>query len=509
MREDINPIIKMDYPDPDVIRVGDVYYMVSTTMYFMPGGAILQSYDLVNWELVGYIFDTLDDTPAERMELEQTEYAGGMWAPSIVYEKDRFYVFFMSHSGKKNYLFEAESIKGPWHKRVVEGEYHDASVLFDNGSCYLVYGNTEIRLTELNSELTGPKKGGLDRVIVKDKKGMALGYEGSHIKKIGKNYYLFLINWPKDGIRTESCFKSDSLEGEFKGGVVLSDTRGIEGRGVAQGGIVDTPDGKWYSILFQDMGAAGRIPVLVPITWKDDFPVFGTEGKIPAKFEVPKGKRNLLRPLYTSDKFIPKGNDPADKSLSLCWQWNHSPDNRLWRLLPAGGLEIKTGKISINPTQARNTLTQRMLWPACTAWVTIDADKLNDGDFAGLCALQSNYAMVGIKKEHSVSYLVVTVAANGGRKSMGGADYMPCEIVEKIRLNSAEATVGIHADFSGGKDIAEFMYMHKKKASKVGKPHAMSFSLAHFTGNRFGLCCYSTREIGGSCVFKNFEYLPE
>ena len=85
MSENINPIIKTDYPDPDVVRVGDTFYMVSTTMYFMPGGALLQSKDLVSWELVGYLFDKLDDSPAERMEREMTEYAGGMWAPSIRY----------------------------------------------------------------------------------------------------------------------------------------------------------------------------------------------------------------------------------------------------------------------------------------------------------------------------------------------------------------------------------------------------------------------------------------
>ena len=89
---DINPITKCDYPDPDVIRVGDVYYMVSTTMYFMPGGAFLRSYDLANWELVSYIFDSLDDTPNERLENELTNYAGGMWAPSLRYHDGKFYV---------------------------------------------------------------------------------------------------------------------------------------------------------------------------------------------------------------------------------------------------------------------------------------------------------------------------------------------------------------------------------------------------------------------------------
>ena len=92
MKKLVNPILKMDYPDPDVIRVGDTYYMVSTTMYFMPGCVILRSYDLAEWEIVGYVYDKLDDTPAERMEFEKNEYSGGMWAPSIRYWGEEFFL---------------------------------------------------------------------------------------------------------------------------------------------------------------------------------------------------------------------------------------------------------------------------------------------------------------------------------------------------------------------------------------------------------------------------------
>ena len=96
MRKNVNPILKMDYPDPDVIRVDDTFYMVSTTMYFMPGCSILRSYDLASWEIAGYAYDELDDTPEEKMELEKTEYGGGMWAPSIRYHEGKFYIFFLS-----------------------------------------------------------------------------------------------------------------------------------------------------------------------------------------------------------------------------------------------------------------------------------------------------------------------------------------------------------------------------------------------------------------------------
>ncbi|MBQ3898973.1 MAG: family 43 glycosylhydrolase, partial [Lachnospiraceae bacterium] len=121
MKKLVNPILKMDYPDPDVIRVGDTYYMVSTTMYFMPGCVILRSYDLAEWEIVGYVYDKLDDTPAERMEFEKNEYSGGMWAPSIRYHENEFIISFRSNSGDKNYIFRSDKIEGPWKKNVLQG----------------------------------------------------------------------------------------------------------------------------------------------------------------------------------------------------------------------------------------------------------------------------------------------------------------------------------------------------------------------------------------------------
>ena len=165
----------------------------------------------------------------------------------------------------------------------MEGFYHDCSLLFDDDDrVYIVYGNRNIHLTELKEDLSGPKPGGLDRIVVKDAEGPFLGYEGTHFYKIKGKYYLFFIHsLQNEWKRTEACFVSDSLDGEFVGGDVLNDDMGYCNSGVAQGGIVDTPDGKWYAILFQDRGAVGRIPVLVPMTWENDYPVLGVRGRVP------------------------------------------------------------------------------------------------------------------------------------------------------------------------------------------------------------------------------------
>ena len=138
-----NPILKTDFPDPDVIRVDDTYYMVSTTMHFMPGAVILRSFDLINWEIYSYVYDALDDTPAQRMEGDKSIYGQGMWAASLRYHNQKYYVCFVANDTQKTYLYQAQNIKGPWGKQTIDGFYNDPSLLFDDDDrAYIVYGNT-------------------------------------------------------------------------------------------------------------------------------------------------------------------------------------------------------------------------------------------------------------------------------------------------------------------------------------------------------------------------------
>ena len=217
-----NPILMADVPDPDVIRVGDTYYMINTTMHFMPGGEILRSYDLINWEHETYVFDTIDGTPAQKLEGDLNIYGKGMWAGTIRHHDGMFYVAFSCNDTKKTYLYRSKDIKGPWKRNIIEGFYYDMSLLFDDDKVYVVHGNTDIFITELNEDLTGPKEGGLARQIVKDTNAKILGYEGSHIYKIDGRYYLFLIHsLPDRWMRTEAMYSADSLEDEFTGVTVL------------------------------------------------------------------------------------------------------------------------------------------------------------------------------------------------------------------------------------------------------------------------------------------------
>ncbi|MCM1568210.1 MAG: family 43 glycosylhydrolase [Roseburia sp.] len=562
----INPLTGTDCPDPDVIRVEDTYYMVNTTMHFMPGCELLRSYDLIHWEHAAYVYDTLDSTPGQRLEGEKNIYGKGMWAASLRYHKGCFYICFVANDTQKTYLYTSRSVEGPWEKHNIEGFYHDASLLFDEDErVYIAYGNREIHITELKPDLSGPLEGGLDRIAVRDTDTTCLGYEGTHFYKINGKYYLFFIHSLEERwFRTESCFVADSLTGEFTGGDVVTDDRGYCNQGVAQGAIVDTPEGKWYAILFQDSGAVGRIPILLPVEWRDDFPVFGRDGKVPEFFPVSSTRPGYVyTPLMQSDDF--------KTPLKSCWQFNHEPD---WSFViqdtARGSIRIVTDKLCRNLAQAKNTLTQRMLYPGCAAEVTVDYQGLQEGDYAGLCVLQGCYGMIAVTRRQGGYYLVMKSRPIDD-EDLGTMPEDQSEGVEWALAALPEAAEGafetesygyslrlrIEADFTMKKDEARFFYCTEQTAREkedgntedgntedsdredssresgnreggnredsnkkacglekenqgewrqLGITHKMAFKMDHFTGARFGLFVYSTKHPGGSVEFSDFRY---
>lgn len=505
-----NPILRSDFPDPDVIRVGDTYYMISTTMHFMPGGVILRSFDLIHWEIFSHVYETLDDTPAQKLEGDQSIYGQGMWAASLRHHQGRFYVCFVANDTRKTYLYQSDDLRGPWQKQTMEGFYHDCSLLFDDdGRVYIVYGNSEIYLTELNPDLSGPKPGGLQRLIVRDREGVRLGYEGAHLYKIHGRYYVFFIHWLAEGSgrRVQACFSADALTGEFTGRDVLDDDMGYFNNGVAQGGIVDTPEGDWYAVLFQDQGALGRVPVVVPVRWEDDFPVFGVESKVPACLEIPSTRpEHVYAPFVSSDDFHYAPGLDGKIRLGSAWQWNHNPDDACWVVDGAAGvLQLCAGRLSENVTRARNVLTQRAVGPHCSASVEVDGSLLNDGDFAGMCALQGRYGMVAIMREKGQYFLVMKGNPGKADYTMGKTlDKTPGVEYERVPLAGAKATLRVDLNFAQMTDEARFSYWDGAAWKPIGAVQKLYFGLDHFVGCRFGLFVYAMQRTGGKAGFRRF-----
>lgn len=490
-------VFQLDYPDPDVIRVGDTYYMVSTTMHFMPGCEILRSFNLVDWEHAAFVYETLDGTKAQRLEGNENIYGKGMWAASIRRHKGMFYICFAANDTHKTYLYVSSDIEGPWEKRQIAGFYHDPTLFFDEDDrVYLISGNREITLVELKPDVSGPLEGGRNRVLVSDTDNFILGYEGSHFYKISGRYYLFVIHsLPDRWRRVEACFCADSLDGVFAGGDVFDEDFGYCGQGIAQGGIVDTPDGKWYAMLFQDHGASGRMPVLIPVSFCDRMPVFDHRRYALKGLAAENARTDYeYRPLVESDDF-------CGAQLKSVWQFNHEPDLSLVRWgAKCGGFCVRTAKLCVNFTQTKNMLTQRMCYPECSGEVTVDGRGLNDGDYAGICALQGCYGMAAVTKRAGQYYIVMC-----RRKAMepdpAAEEEMAC-----IMAAGGIVRLRVKADFTDGLDEARFFFLDRGAWRQIGPVQKLYFKMDHFTGCRFGLFVCATKTAGGEGKFMDFVY---
>ena len=486
-----NPIIFADVPDMAIMRVGKNYYMSSTTMHMSPGIPLMKSTDLVNWQMLGYVYDTLASVPSLNLTDGKGTYGRGSWASCIKYHKGLYYVTTFAQTTGKTHIYTTKNIeKGPWKAVSFPPSLHDHTLFFDDdGRVYMIYGNGKLKIIELNADVSGIKKGGLDQTLIENASAPAgenimLGAEGSQLFKVNGKYYLFNIVWPRGGMRTVLIHRADKITGPWEGRVALQDL------GVAQGGLIDTPDGRWFAYLFRDYGGVGRIPYLVPVKWEDGWPVLGENGKVPETLDLPAGK-GLIPGIVHSDEFTRKKGEPP---LPLVWQWNHNPDNTLWSVAERKGfLRLKTGRIDTSFVLSRNTLTQRTVGPESSGSTLVDVSNMKDGDFAGLGLLQKNYGLVGVKVENGHKSIVM-VSANTGK---------PIEI-ERIPATQSNVYFKADCDFKNRKDTAYFYYsLDGKTWNRIGEPLKMPYTIPHFMGYRFGLFNYATQQTGG---FADFDY---
>ena len=484
-----------DYPDPDVIRVGNVYYMVSTTMHFFPGAQILRSFDLLHWEHCGYVFDRFGETPAQRLDGGHI-YGKGMWAATLRFHAGWFHIVFTCNDTERSYHYAAQRPEGPWTRREINGLYYDPSLLFDDdGRVYIAHGCREIRLTELRPDLSGPLPDGLDRFILRDSDTIMLGWEGSHLQKINGRYYLFTIHWKRGDLRAQGCHAADSLQDTFTGGEIVRDDMDGSGRGVAQGGAIDTPDGRWYLMLFQDHGAQGRMPVLIPMRWENGFP---RVEPVPMSLAAGEEDKRRYAPLHASDSL--RG------ALNALWQWNHEPHDALWSV-SGEGLRLTTDRVAGTLEAAVNTLTQRCFGPACACEVAVDASSLKNGDYAGLCALMGCYAQLAVTRDES-GYMLSLVSREPEDQPYA-IEPSPEPVTEKLRAPLAEPCARMRVLFDFSDDTARFEVLLEGGWQPFGGRHRLVYRLDHFMGCRVGLFCYATRSAGGSAVFSDFIYNRE
>jgi beta-xylosidase len=487
-----NPVIAADVPDPSIIRVGKTYYMSSTTMHMSPGLPIMKSSDLVNWKIVTYVYDTLANIDQLNLSNGKSDYGRGSWASSLRYHKGRYYVSTFSGTTNKTYIFSTENIeKGPWTKSSFSPALHDHSLFFEQDRVFMVYGTGKIMLAELNADFSGIKTGSNPKVLIQNAtlvtgSNAGLPAEGSQLFKINGEYYLFNIAWPRNGMRTVIIHRSKSLTGPYTGRI------GLQDKGIAQGGLISTPKGEWFSYLFRDYGAVGRIPYLVPVKWEQGWPILGVDSKVPDALALNKNL-SLIPGIVDSDDF---NETAAGNGLKKVWQWNHNPDNSSWSLTRRKGfLRIQTSRIDNSVLQARNMLTQRTIAPGSSAETSIELGGMKIGDCAGMVLLQKKYGWIGVQSLKEGMFIVVKTIH----------DTQPVESV-KIPLQQQRIYLKLLCDFSDRKDLGTFAYsLDGKSWNTIGDKLKMSYTLPHFMGYRFGLFNFATQNIGGYADFDYFN----
>lgn len=346
----INPVVNADFSDPDVIRVGNKYYMVASDFHFM-GMQVLESEDMVNWKYVSQIYSRIDEPGWN----DNKHYSGGSWAPAIRHHNGLFYVYFCTPD-EGLYMSTAKDPHGPWAplhlvKRVPKWE--DPCPLWDDdGQAYLVrsrYGAGPIIIHKMSAD----GKQLLDEGLTVYTGPVA---EGPKWMKRNGYYYLLI---PEGGVCCgwQTVLRSKNIYGPYEKRVVL-EQGSTDINGPHQGALIDTPEGEWWFYHFQETPVLGRVVHLQPARWNNDWPLIGAD----------IDGNGIGEPVYSWKKPIAKASDYAlqttddftDK-LGLQWQWNHNPQDSHW------SLSERKGWLTINALPAdslkdcRNMLAQKVV----------------------------------------------------------------------------------------------------------------------------------------------------
>lgn len=476
-----NPLISADFPDPDVIRVGDTYYMVTTTMFVFPGVTVLKSQDLVNWEYCSNAVPRFDFGKCYDLD-SCNRYGHGQWATSMKYHNGKFYLLFITLN-EGGFVCEADKAEGPWTITHLPKGFYDPGLFFDdNGKIYVAQGYGKISITEVNDRLVAIGPDSL--VFTGNIRG---GLEGTHVYKINGYYYLYCTYGGRDGMQV--ALRSKNIYGPYEQKLLLYDTTQGINYGIHQGALVQTQTGEWWTILFVDSGPFGRFPSLQPVTWKDDWPMIGINGKAVVTYKKPAvGKVYPPKSLPTSDEF-------DDAKLGMHWGWNHNPDSTKWTLMQKrGSLRLITVKPAASLREAQNTLTQRpfakpkKMGPTI-ATTKLDVSQMKDGDVAGFAVFQDPYAFIAVKRVKGASYLLMV---NNGTP------------IDSVALPSTTVYLRTIAFNTTAKASFEYS-LNNKNFKRLGNELDMKFNLKIFTGNKFCLFNYATKSAGGYVDFDWFR----
>jgi beta-xylosidase len=490
-----NPILNADYSDPDAIRVGDDFYLISSSFEDIPGLPVLHSNDLVNWQIIGHAL--LRQIPYEHFST--TRHGDGVWAPAIRYYRNEFYIYYPDPDFGI-YLVKAKDPAGPWSAPILvmggKGLIDPCPLLDDDGKMYLVHGfagsragiKSVIAVNKLNSQ--GDKVTD-DGVIVYDGHELDPTIEGPKFYKRNGYYYIFA---PAGGVSTgwQLVLRSKNIFGPYERKVVMDQGKSST-NGPHQGAWVNTPTGQDWFLHFQDKGAYGRVVHLQPMIWKNGWPIIGTDkdgdgtGEPVTIYRKPNvGKSYPTATPVESDEF-------NGTQLGKQWQWMANAKATWMYMNPGkGALRLYSDRLpegAKNLWQAPNVLLQKFMADEFTATTKLafTPNAKLENEKAGLTIMGFSYANIAVKSKKDGLYLVYTVCKDAEKGK-------PEEEQTLIKLTSptfyfrVSVSLGAKCQFAYSLDGMTFTKAGEPFTAEVGK----------WKGAKVGLFCTREQQINDS-----------
>jgi beta-xylosidase len=418
-----NPIINADYSDPDVVRVGDDFYMTASSFNAVPGLPILHSNDLVNWRIVNHVFSEQEPKDV----FGKPQHGGGVWAPSIRYHDGEFYIYY-ADPDFGIYVTKAKDPAGKWSKPLLVKEakgWIDPCPLWDeDGSVYLIHAfagsragvKSVLAVNKMNKEGTQILD---DGAIVFDGHDANPTVEGPKFYKLNGYYYILA---PAGGVATgwQLALRSKNIYGPYEVKTILAQGKTTI-NGPHQGALVDTSTGEWWFIHFQDRGAYGRVVHLQPAVWKNGYPVIGLDpdgdgtGEPVTRFKKPNvGRTYSIETPPDSDEF-------NDASLGPQWQWHANPLGA-WALpFPEQGV-LRMFSVELPGNQKNlwdvpNLLLQKFPAEEFTATTKVSLSPRFEGEKFGFVVMGLDYSYVGVSFKGGKLYVAQTTDKDADKQS--------------------------------------------------------------------------------------------
>lgn len=476
----VNPILNADYSDPDVIRVGEKYYMICSEFHYM-GIPVLESEDMVNWKIIGQVYNKIDFPEYDSND----RYGGGAWAPAIRYYDNKFWIYFCTPD-EGLFMTTATNPAGPWAPLInvknVSGWEDPCPLWDDNGQAYLgrsQLGGGPIIIHKMSADGTQ---------LLDDGKEVYNGPTAEGTKLFKKNGYYY-ISIPEGGVSTgwQTILRSNNIYGPYEKKIVLE--QGVSKvNGPHQGALVDTPDGEWWFYHFQSRDPQGRIVHLQPVSWKDDWPMIGVDmdgngiGEPVKEWTKPvTGKDVAVYGPQTSDEF-------STPSLAIQWQMNHNPVGEKWSLTEKPGY-LTVGALKASHLKAsKNMFTQKIMGYYGEASTEVDCNDLADGQRAGLFCAGSQYSAIGVERKGGKNYIYVEM--NGDAEQI--IETQKNTLYFKVYLN--------------GNTNHHQLYYSLDNVTYIECKSSYSLQSSDWKGPRVGIYSYNTVEEEGKAHFNWFRY---